>query len=73
MDGSENFIACSSCTTNGLGPMVGCVGGCDKEQERQWFEDKHVLKWERPRTYLIIKNKIKTRLQSNLDWAKSLC
>jgi glyceraldehyde 3-phosphate dehydrogenase len=25
-DGSENFVSCASCTTNGLGPMVGCVG-----------------------------------------------
>jgi hypothetical protein len=28
-DGSENFVSCASCTTNGLGPMVGRVGEPD--------------------------------------------
>ena len=25
-DGSKNFVSCASCTTKGLGPMVGHVG-----------------------------------------------
>ena len=41
------------------GPERTC---CDKEQERQWLEDECVVKWERPRTHLIIKNTIKNAI-----------